>query len=335
MKVVSQAIWAALVIAIAASTNLEARELKLSHQWPETDARHRAARVLMAELRKRGTDLSITIHPNSSLKIKAPDQLGAMIDGKIEMAVYPLTYARAKIPELAIAGLPGIPSNAEVAGLLKGTEFEDKLQDVCAKNGFRVLTWWWVGGGIASRSKPISGPESVKGLPARGGDAFNEMLKAAGANPQSMPSSDIRPTLEADKLDVVLTSYESFMSYRIPELTKYATLGGSYGIFTVFTPVIISNAVWESLSETERLALQEAAAASEIYFEATQREAEEAAVAAFTKAGATVQQLSFEQYAGWLEVAKESAWKRYQSISPAARDLFNAMLLSFINSERR
>ena len=48
-----------------------------------------------------------------------------------------------------------------------------------------------------------------------------------------------------------------------------------------------------------------------------------------------MQQLSFEQYAGWLEVAKESAWKRYQSISPAARDLFNAMLLSFINSERR
>jgi TRAP-type transport system periplasmic protein len=332
----------ALVCAVAlCSTALfpaaqsHARELRLSHQWPETDARHRAARVLVAELKKRGTDVSITLHPNSSLKIKPVEQYEAILEGKIELAVYPVAYASPKIPELSIGLLPGVPSNAEAAGLLKGTEFEDKLQELCAENGFRILTWWWVGGAVASRTQAIAGPDSVKGLKARGGDrAFDEMLTAAGATVLSMPSSEIRAAMEGEKLDVALTSFESFMSFRVTELAKFATLGGN-GIWVTFTPIIISKAVWESLTPAERRAIEEAAAASDIYFEATQREAELAASEAFTKAGAQVRELSFDEYAAWLRVARESSWKKYQSISPRANQLFEAMLRSFINSGRK
>lgn len=332
----------ALVCAVALCSTVmfpvaqsHARELKLSHQWPETDARHRAARVLVAELKKRGTDVSITLHPNSSLKIKPVEQYEAILEGKIELAVYPVAYASPKIPELSIGLLPGVPSNAEAAGLLKGTEFEDKLQEICGENGFRILTWWWVGGAVASRAQAIAGPDSVKGLRARGGDrAFDEMLTAAGATVLSMPSSEIRAAMEGEKLDVALTSFESFMCFHVTELAKFATLGGN-GIWVTFTPIIISKAVWESLTPAERRAIEEAAAASDIYFEATQREAELAASEAFTKAGAQVRELSFDEYAAWLRVARESSWKKYQSISPRANQLFEAMLRSFINSGKK
>jgi TRAP-type C4-dicarboxylate transport system substrate-binding protein len=321
--------------AASTSTPLAARELRLSHQWPESDARHRAARVFIAELRKRVPDPTVSIHPNSSLKIKPVEQYDALLEGSIEMAIYPIAYASGKVPEMSIGGLPGVPSSFETAGLLKGTEFEDKLQKLCAENGFRVLTWWWVGGGIASRSRAIGGPESIKGLTARGGDKiFDGMLSAAGATVLTMPSSELRPAMEAGRLDVGLTSYESFVSFRLPELAKFATFGG-YGIFTVLTPLVISKTVFDSLSDHERRAVEEAASISDIYFEATQREAEEAALQAFAKAGVKVQPLSFEEYAAWLQVARVSAWKSYQSISPAANDLFNAMLISFINSDKR
>jgi TRAP-type transport system periplasmic protein len=312
-----------------------ARELRLSHQWPESDARHRAARVLMAELRKRGTDISITLHPNSSLKFKPVEQYDALLEGKIELAVYPIAYQSAKIPELSIGLLPGVPSNAETASLLKGSQFEQKLQLLCEENGFRILTWWWVGGAVASRAQEVTGPDSVKGLRARGGDrAFDEMLTAAGASAVSMPSSEIRAAMEGDKLDVALTSFESFMSFRVTELAKFATLGGN-GIWVTFTPVIISKAVWDSLGSVERQALAEAAAASNIYFEATQRDAEQAAGEAFTKAGAQVRELTFDEYAAWLRIARDSSWKRYQSISPRAQELFVALLQSFIDSGKR
>jgi TRAP-type C4-dicarboxylate transport system substrate-binding protein len=327
-----------LVAALALGMGLSeasARELKLSHQWPESDARHKASRVLMAELRKRGTDISISLHPNSSLKIKPVEQYDALLDGRIELAVYPIAYQSAKYPELSIGLLPGVPSNAETASLLKGTQFEEKLQRICEEKGFRVLTWWWVGGGVASRSQEISDPNTVKGLRARGGDrAFDEMLAAAGSSILTMPSSEIRTAMEGDKLDVAMTSFESFMSFRVTEQAKFATLGG-YGIWVTFTPVIISKAVWDSLSDDERQALEEAARASNIYFEATQREAQESAIEAFSKAGAKVREFTFEEYAAWLHIARDSSWKKYQSVSPRAAELFSAMLQSFIDSGKR
>lgn len=314
-----------------------ARELRLSHQLPESDARHRAARVLAAELKRRAPDLVITIHPNSSLIADPPQQYEAIIDGRIEMAVYPMAYASARFPELSIVTMPGIPSNAEAASLLKGSEFEVKLQELCEEKGFRILTWWWLDGGMVSRTRAITGPQSVKGLTARsgGGNDYHAVLAAAGASILPMPLSEVRPSLEGGKLAVVQNSFEALVSFRIHEVAKFVTIGGSYGTFTVFTPIIISQAVWQSLSEPEREALEEAAAVADIFFEATQREAHEGAIEAFTKAGVEVQPLSFEDYAAWLQIAKETAWKKYRSTSPRANELFDELLKSFINSSKQ
>jgi len=97
LAVLVRVLVAALVLGMGLS-QASARELKLSHQWPESDARHKASRVLMAELRKRGTDISISLHPNSSLKIKPVEQYDALLDGRIELAVYPIAYQSANIP---------------------------------------------------------------------------------------------------------------------------------------------------------------------------------------------------------------------------------------------
>src|SRR3990172_3087435 len=171
----------AMLLAQLAPIEAAARELRLSHQLPETDARHKAARVLAAEVRKRVPDLAIKIHPNSSLKIPPTEQYEAMLGGKIDMTIYPMGYASAKVPELSVVTLPGVPANAEVAALLKGSEFEEKLQQLCEEKGFRILTWWWLDGGMASRARAITGPDTVKGLTARsgGGNHYNTMLPPA------------------------------------------------------------------------------------------------------------------------------------------------------------
>jgi TRAP-type transport system periplasmic protein len=331
------AICAALaLVAPIASMEATARELRLSHQLPETDARHKAARVLAAELKKRIPDLSIKIFPNSSLKIPPTQQYEAMLEGKIDMTIYPMGYASAKIPELSVVTLPGVPSNAEVAALLKGSEFEEKLQRLCEEKGFRILTWWWLDGGMASRTHPVTGPASIKGMTARsgGGNDFNSMLATAGATVANMPLSEVRPAMQAGKLDVAQNSFELMVSLRFQEFAKSVTVGG-HSTVTVFMPVLISKAVWEELSDVERRALDDAAAASDIYFEATQRESQEAAIDVFNKAGVKVQPLAFQDYADWLLIAKDGPWKRYRSISPRTADLFNSLLRSFIDSGKR
>lgn len=326
----------AALVAPMASVGAGARELRLSHQLPESDARHKAARVLAAEVKKRVPGLTIKIHPNSSLKIPPTEQYEAMLAGKIDMTIYPMGYASAKIPELSVVTLPGVPASAEVAGLLKGSEFEDKLQQLCEEKGFRILTWWWLDGGMASRLRPVTGPASIKGMTARsgGGNDFNSMLAAAGATIANMPLTEVRSAMEQGKLDVAQNSFELFVSLRFHEFAKSVTVGG-HSTVTVFMPVLISKAVWEELSDAERRALEEAAAVSDIYFEALQRESQEAAIDVFSKAGVKVQPLTFQEYADWLRIAKEGPWNRYRSISPKTADLFDSLLRSFIDSGKR
>lgn len=79
-----------LSAAMVLTAQSSARELRLSHQLPESDARHRAARVLAAELKKRVPDLTVTVHPNASLVSDPPQQYEALLEGKIEMAIYPM-----------------------------------------------------------------------------------------------------------------------------------------------------------------------------------------------------------------------------------------------------
>lgn len=232
--------------------------------------------------------------------------------------------------------MPGVPSSAEAASLLKGTEFEEQLQRLCEEKGFRILTWWWLDGGMASRAQAVTGPASIKGMIARsgGGKDFNSMLLAAGASIAAVPLSEVGTLMQAGKLDVAQNSFETLVSFRFQEFAKFVTVGG-YSTITVFTPVVISKAVWDSLSEGERQALDDAAAVTNVYLEASQREAQEAAVEAFTKAGVKVQQLTFEEYAGWLQIAKDTSWKNYRAVSPRASELFDSLLRAFVEGSKR
>jgi TRAP-type transport system periplasmic protein len=327
---------AALCATALAPGPASARDLILSHQYPESDARHRAAKVLAAEARKRVPDLAVRIHANASLVQDPAKQYEAMQEGKIDMAIYPMGYATDKFPELSVVTLPGVPGSAEAAGALKGSEFEEHLQLLCEEKGFRILTWWWLDGGIAGRARPVTGPASVKGMVARsgGGKDFNGVLAAAGANIAPVALSEVHAMMAAGKLDVAQNSFETLVSFRFHEVAKFMTVG-EYSTITAFMPVLIAKASWDSLKETEKQALEEAAAASDIYLEAAQREAREEAVEAFTKAGVKVQPLSYEDYAAWVQIAKDTAWKNYRAVSPRASELLDSLLRGFVEASKR
>jgi TRAP-type C4-dicarboxylate transport system substrate-binding protein len=86
-----------------------AQQLKISHQWAEgVDGRDRAARVFVQEVESRAKGLTSRIFPKSSLNIKPAEVLGALRSNRLEMAIYPLTYAVGEVPEFSLAGLPGL-----------------------------------------------------------------------------------------------------------------------------------------------------------------------------------------------------------------------------------
>jgi TRAP-type transport system periplasmic protein len=306
------------------------QELRISHQWAEgIDGRDRAARVFVQEVEARTKDLRFRIYPGSSLNIKPSELLLALQKNSLEMAVYPLTYAVATVPEFSLGGLPGLVPNLEAARALKDTEIYTILQSVAESNGIRIVTWWWSPGAFYAKTRAISDPLSVKGLRMRAADPlFERMLREAGASVTNIPSTEVYAALQGGSLDAILTSYEGFVSLRLYEQAKFATLGST--LFMSLTPLVMSLKTWNSLSPEQKATIEEAATISDTFFELIQRDAERRMVKTLRNADGKIHQMTREHFVAWLELAQRTAWLEYTKTNPRAQELLMTTVQKFL-----
>lgn len=315
--------FAALAAAAALAVPAVAQEIKISHQWKaNTDARDVAARKFVEEVNKKDPGLKFRIYPGSSLNIKPVAQLDALQSGTLEMAVFPMSYAVGKVPEMSITIMPGTITSYEHAMRLKGTAFHKKLQELAEKNGIHIVTWWWTPGGFASKVKMIGGPDTVKGEKMRAADpTFESMLKAAGASVINIPSTEIYPSLQSGVLTSTLTSAETFVSMRIYEQTKYATVGGDYTLWWLLQPLVMSKASWDKLTPAQRKIFEEAADVSDKWFKEAQGKAVTNMEEVYKKAGAEVKPLTKAEFDAWIDLAKKTSWPEFSAKSADAKQL--------------
>lgn len=318
-------ILVALAATFALAAPLAAQEIKISHQWKaNTDGRDKATRVFVEEVNKKDPSLKFRIYPGSSLNIKPVAQFDALQSGTLEMAVFPLSYAVGKIPEMSIVIMPGTITTLDHALRLKGTAFHKKLQEIAEKNGVHIVSWWWTPGGFASKTHEIGGPDTVKGEKMRAADpTFETMLKAAGASVINIPSTEIYPSLQSGVLSSTLTSAETFVSMRLYEQTKFATVGGEYTLWWLLQPLVMSKAAWDKLTPAQKKIFEEAADKSDKYFADLQRDAVKNMVDAYTKAGAKVRALTKPEFDAWIDLAKKTSWPEFASKSADAKQLLD------------
>lgn len=314
---------AAVAATLVTMPATQAQTIKISHQWrAETDARDKATRIFVEAVKKRAPGLNFRIYPSRSLIQDPVAQFDAMQSGALEMAVYPLVYAVGKVPEFSITILPGLIRSLDQAVALKNSKYHQALQEIAERNGVHIVTWWWTPGGFATKDRAIGDPKSVQGLKMRAADPyFEQVLQQAGASVQAMPSSEIYTALQTGVLDGLLTSSESFVSMRIYEQTKNATVGGKNEIFLLIQPLVMSKAAWDKLTPEQKKAFEEAATESEQFFNGGQKEATDAMVREFKKAGATVRELTNAEYDAWVKLAKETAWERFKQNVPSGAKL--------------
>lgn len=316
------------VLATHTPAPAEPIDVRVSHQWKQgTDARDRALRIFVDEVRKRIPDAKFRIYPELSLNIKALAQYDALQSGTLEMTIYPLTYAADKVPEFSVTVLPGAVGNLEEAAKLKNSAYHRKLQEVANRNGVHVLTWWWTTGSLVSRTKPITGPGSVRGMVMGAADpVFDTMLKAAGASIRDTPSTEHYSALQSGALDALLVSTELLVSMRLYEQVKQATIGGDHALFMLLQPLLISKKIWDALSPEERSAFEEAATVSERFFDGTQRQLLDKAVEVCARAGVDVRPLAAVEHEAWVALARKTAWPEFEAKSADAKDLLKLLL---------
>ena len=298
-----------------------AQEIKISHQWAEgIDGRDRAARVFAQEVESRAKGLKLRVFPKSSLNIKPGDVLDALRSNRLEMAIYPLTYAVNEVPEFSLAGLPGLVPDLDAARALKGSAIQTTLQEIAENNGIHIVSWWWSPGGFFAKRREISDPKSVQGLKMRAAEPlFEMMLHEAGALVSNIPSTEAYRALQSGSLDAILTSYEGFVSLRLYEQARYATIGST--LFMSLTPLVMSLATWNGLTLEQRAAIEQSADISDAYFDALQRDAERRVATTLIGVGGAVHRMTRQDFLNWLELAQRTAWLQYTKRNPRAQTL--------------
>jgi TRAP-type transport system periplasmic protein len=190
-----------------------------------------------------------------------------------------------------------------------------------------VLSDAWLAGGFASKGDCVLEPTNAQGKVMRAaGPAFEQMLAAAGASINSMPSSEIYTGLQTGVLDAVNTSSGSFVSYRIYEQVDCLTPPGDYALWFMYEPILMSKERFESLTPEQQQALLDAGEKAEDFFFEAAQGLDIELIEAFEKAGVQVTAMDEDQFNGWLDLAKESSYKIFAEEVPGGDELIEKAL---------
>ena len=311
-----------------------AKTLKASHQWPGTknaktgkyDARHEMVQIIADEVKKANVGIDIRVYPSKSL-YKPREQWKPMTTGQLDITAFPLAYAAKFHPEFDITLMPGIVKNHKHALKVNKSPFMDTIRKIMDDAGVIVLSDAWLAGGFASKKTCITNPASVKGQVMRAaGKAFNQMLEAAGAGIQSMPSSAIYNGLQTGVLDGANTSSGSFVSYRIYEQVKCATPPGDYGLWFMYEPILMSKQSFNSLNAKQQKALMEAGKIAEKFMTNAVSKLDSDMEKAYKSAGVKIVYMTKADHAAWVDLAKKSSFAEFVKKVPTGQKLIDQAL---------
>jgi TRAP-type transport system periplasmic protein len=303
-------------------------QLKASHQWPggKGDVRDEMVQIIAREVADADVGLDVRIYPAASL-FKPTQQWDAMVQGQLDISAFPLDYASGKHPQFSATLMPGLVKNHDHAKRLNDSAFMEDIKQIIDEQGVMVLSDAWLAGGFASKGDCVLEPANAQGKVMRAaGPAFEQMLAAAGASINSMPSSEIYTGLQTGVLDAVNTSSGSFVSYRIYEQVDCLTPPGDYALWFMYEPILMSKASFERLTPEQQQALLDAGQKAEDFFFEAAKGLDEELVQTFDQAGVEVTSMSQDQFNTWLDLAKESSYKIFAEEVPGGDQLIEKAL---------
>lgn len=304
--------------------------LKLSHQWPkatvdEGDFRAVLGERFAAEVEER-TDGKVKIqqYPSQSL-VGSNDQYDAMIEGALDMAVFPFDYAGGKIPQFGITLMPALVKSHEQAKAWEDAEIGRMVEELAEKNGMKILVWVWNAGAIGTKGDPVVAPNDIrKGMQFRAaGSQVERMLESAGAGISSMSSSEIYSALQTNVLDAAVSSNSSFGSYKLNEQIDSYTTSTENTFWFMYMPLVISMQSWEALTDEQQKVFEEVAAELQPWAYEASIEDDNAVAETFKKDGVEVVDMDDAAYEEWVKLA-EPIWEDFANNVDGGKELMEA-----------
>jgi len=315
-------------VALAMATTAQAVTLKASHQFPggKGDVRDDMVQMIAKEAKAANVDLDIQVYPGASL-FKPNDQWNAMVNGQLDITLFPLDYASGKVPVFSATLMPGLIRSQERAKRINNSQFMKDMRAEIEKRGVIVLSDAWFAGGMASNKGCLVHPNDLKGLKFRAaGPTFAAMWEAAGASIVSPPSNEIYNAFQSGVINGTDTSLGTFQSTRLYEVSKCLTAPGDNALWFMYEPVLMSKKNFEKLNKKQQEAILKAGKDAQAYYEGKADAVNKAAIKAFEDNKVKVVTLGDADYQAWLDVAKKSSYPIYAKAVPNGQKLIDEAL---------
>jgi TRAP-type C4-dicarboxylate transport system substrate-binding protein len=318
---------AAAVVVLSASAHAQTI-LKASHQFPggKGDVRDDMVQMIAKQAMAANVGLDIQVYPGASL-FKPNDQWNAMVNGQLDISLFPLDYASGKVPTFSATLMPGLIRSQDRAKRINDSQFMKDIRAEVEKRGVIVLSDAWFAGGMAASKGCIVQPSDLKGIKFRAaGPTFAAMWEAAGASIVSPPSNEIYNAFQSGVVNGTDTSLGTFQSMRLYEVTNCLTAPGNNALWFMYEPALMSKKSFDKLSKPQQEAILKAGKAAQAYYEGKADEVNKDAVKAFEDHKVKVVTLSDAEYQAWLDLAKKSSYAAFAKDVPDGQKLIDEAL---------
>src|SRR6476619_4465657 len=153
---------AAALITLSASAHAQIT-MKASHQFPggKGDVRDDMVQMIAKDVKAADVRIDIQVYPGASL-FKPNQQWNAMVNGQLDITLFPLDYASGKVPTFSATLMPGLIRSQDRAKRVNNSPFMIDVRAEIEKHGAIVLSDAWFAGGLAAKGGCIVHPSDMK-----------------------------------------------------------------------------------------------------------------------------------------------------------------------------
>ncbi|MBV7393949.1 TRAP transporter substrate-binding protein [Mameliella sediminis] len=268
-----------------------------------------------------GGEISIEMFYSSSV-VATTETFDAAINGILDCDMTGGAYQTGKNPAFQFVGdiMGGYDTPwQQISWLYYGGGY-DAAQELYNAQGMQLIGWWLYGQESLSSSKPIAGPDDLKGWKFRSPPGLEtEIFTEMGATPIVMDFTEIFTALETGIIDGADASglYNN-VGLGLYDIVKHATYPGFHSMPS--DHLACNQAVWEGLSEQHRRIIDTAMQKLTLHTALSNEKKNAEAAAELTAAGVTLYDWSPKDRADFRKAA-QTAWDGWAAKTPEAAAL--------------
>jgi C4-dicarboxylate-binding protein DctP len=285
----------------------QARELRVTVQLPPASMQTKNLSLFKqhVETLSKGA-LKISIFPSGQL-FEDAQVIKAVVAGQVEIGASRIGHFTEAVPALGIFLLPfmfNVPA-VEDAAVKAGSPVRGLLdRAVLEKTGARVL-WWQPFGSfvLLSKAAPVASPAAMAGKTVRVFDQSSAaLIKACTGTPVYLGAKEQYAGYKQGRAQIGQAAVPTIASWRFWEVMD--TVTNTRHLVDALL-IIISERLWQSLSEDHRRILEQAAGEAQKAYNANLRKIEAETYATAAKHGMKVIDVSRYQVDEWKACAAE------------------------------